>query len=154
VPDLPLVSRSHDRFTWSDVDKLAFDVRRWLNLGDAPAFTLRRSLEDRCGIKVFHDAFEPLGTAACVKSDTHGWAVLLNVKNSPVRRHYDLAHELFHLLTWGIYRTHDEASSSSIPEEENFANAFASSLLLPAQYLDIGRQEANKYRSERRWERR
>ncbi|HEY0462625.1 MAG TPA: ImmA/IrrE family metallo-endopeptidase [Polyangiaceae bacterium] len=59
-------------------------------------------LEEQCGVKVFHLDFEPRGTAASSHSAGFGNAVLLNKKNPKWRRNFDLAHELFHLLTWNF----------------------------------------------------
>jgi Zn-dependent peptidase ImmA (M78 family) len=97
---------------------------------------LLRVLEEDCGIKIFHREFEPTGTAACVKSEQVGWAILLNARNAAGRRNFDLAHELFHLLVWDLYRGPEGGSAATSSEqEEQFANAFASCLLIPAEAL-------------------
>ena len=60
--------------------------------------------------------------------------ILLNAANVRWRRNFDLAHELFHLLTWRIFRS-GETTRAATPEEEQFANAFASTLLIPEESL-------------------
>ena len=137
--------------TYTDVEGLALKVGRDLNLGDRPAFALHRALEEDCGIKVFYEDLEPAGTAACVKSKQFGWAILLNAKNAPVRQNFDLAHELFHLLVWNVYRPSSGnasygAGTESIAEgtEEQFADKFASCLLLPN---DAVRKAADRRRT-------
>lgn len=135
-PMLPYVGPTRHALNFADVAQLAQSVGRELNLGDRPAFVLLRVLEEDCGIKVFHRAFEPRGTAACIKSKQHGWAVLLNANNSTCRRHFDLVHELFHLLVWDLYRGDGTAAPPVSPEfEEKLANAFASNLLIPEEAL-------------------
>jgi XRE family transcriptional regulator, fatty acid utilization regulator len=94
---------------------------------------LRKALESDCGIKIFHEDFEPTGTAACVRSEALGMAVLLNNRNTPERRNFDLAHELFHLLVW------DAKASAPVEfteeQEEKLASSFASYLLLPPEVV-------------------
>lgn len=138
-PQLPTVERIRN---YADVEDLALRVGRELNLGDRPAFALHRALEVDCGIKVFYEELEPTGTAACVRSRQYGWAILLNTKNAPVRRNFDLAHELFHLLAWNVYRASGNAASSGEDseaaadgKEEQYADKFASCLLLPGDAL-------------------
>lgn len=133
---LPTVEKGRHALSYRDVADLAGRVGNELNLGDRPAFVLLRVLEEDCGVKIFHRDFEPTGTAACAKSPAIGWAILLNSKNSSSRRNYDLAHELFHLLTWDLYRSSREGPIEISPvDEEKLANAFASALLLPVAAL-------------------
>lgn len=138
-PQLPHVERIRN---YADVEDLASRVGKELNLGDRPAFALYRALEVDCGIKVFYEELEPAGTAACVRSRQYGWAILLNTKNAPTRRNFDLAHELFHLLAWNVYRASgNDASNGEDSEavaegaEEQYADKFASCLLLPGDAL-------------------
>jgi Zn-dependent peptidase ImmA (M78 family) len=65
-------------------------------------------------------------------SDEFGPAVLLNGRSVYWRRNYDLAHELFHLLTWSIFRVKSEKPNEI---EEKLANSFASNLLMPEESL-------------------
>ena len=135
-PELPNVNQSQNSFSFSRAEEVAQKVRKELNLGDRPGFSLLQILEDKCGVKIFHREIEPSGTAASVRSTRYGWAILLNSKSSQARRNFDLAHELFHLLTWEIFGHHLEGQSG-LPstEEESFANAFASYLLMPEEEM-------------------
>lgn len=65
-------------------------------------------------------------------SHEFGPAILLNSRNKQWRRSYDLAHELFHILTWNIFRT---KSQNETKDEDRFADAFASRLLMPAESI-------------------
>lgn len=131
---LPEVKGERNSFDWADVASLATTVRNQLNLGQRPAFSLLNVLENTCGVRVFHLEFAPSGTAACTRSDEFGMAVLLNATNKRWRRNFDLAHELFHLLTWQIFRAGDGAREAG-ELEEKFADKFASCLLIPEEPL-------------------
>ena len=132
--DLPDVTESAARFTYSVAGRLAREVRSVLGLGDRPGQTLLRVVEEVCGIKVFHLDFEPTGSAACSVSDRFGAAVLLNSKSVRWRRNFDLAHELFHILTWKVFR-HDggEQPESPSEHEEKLATCFDHNLLMPEE---------------------
>ncbi|HEY5962324.1 MAG TPA: XRE family transcriptional regulator [Polyangiaceae bacterium] len=101
---------------------LADRVRNDLQLGPRPARTLRSRLEEAYGIKLFCLDFEPAGTAATLcERDGVGVAVLLNQKNSPRRLVFDLAHELYHVVS----------TVADVEQDEKFADAFAAQLLMP-----------------------
>ena len=126
-------------------EDLARSVRTQLGLGERPALALLRVLEEDYGVKVFHLSFEPSGAAACSRSETFGDSILLNAGSVRWRRNFDLAHELFHLLTWSVFRS---SSATSTEREEDLANKFASALLLPEEALRSAvtrrQTEANK----------
>ena len=115
---------------------IAHDFRKKYSLGDRPASSLMSVLEEYCRVKVFHLDFDPSGTAACAYSEHFGAAILLNSKNIRWRRNFDLAHELFHLLTWNSFRN-GEAHGETSSEEETLANQFASCLLMPTEPLTL-----------------
>lgn len=131
---LPDARPNGDRFDWSDVQHLANAVRNHLDLGQRPASSLLNVLENGCGVRVFHLEFSPTGTAACTRDETLGMAILLNANNKRWRRNFDLAHELFHLLTWRVFRTEPNAHEAT-EQEEKFADKFASCLLIPEDAL-------------------
>ncbi len=114
-----------ETFRYSDAERLAHQLRKSYSLGERPACSLLSVLEEVCRVKVFHLPFERSGTAACTLSDRFGAAILLNSNNIRWRRNFDLAHELFHLLTWNIFRQGDSLKESS-EQEEKFANPFLS----------------------------
>jgi Zn-dependent peptidase ImmA (M78 family)/transcriptional regulator with XRE-family HTH domain len=119
-----------DHFNWPQAESLARKVHNEMCLGDIPSASLKKILEERYYVKIFYLEFT--GSAISAYSDEFGSAILLNNKNVSWRRNYDLAHELFHILTWHIFRTKGEEPSGS---EENFANSFASKLLMPEESL-------------------
>jgi XRE family transcriptional regulator, fatty acid utilization regulator len=135
---LPRATGDASLFDFRRTKVLAKEVRDHLQLGDRPGQSLLRVLEEVCAVKVFHLPFEPTGTAASTKSETFGPAILLNSVNARWRRNFDLAHELFHLLTWELFRHSTDASSALASEqEERLANCFASHVLMPAEILRL-----------------
>ena len=118
-----------DQFSWPQAESFARKIHNDLCLGDIPSASLKRILEERYYVKIFHLEFT--GSALSTVSDEFGPAVLLNSRNVSWRRNYDLAHELFHLLTWSIFRVKSREPSEN---EERLANFFASTLLMPEDF--------------------
>jgi Zn-dependent peptidase ImmA (M78 family)/transcriptional regulator with XRE-family HTH domain len=119
-----------DQFGWPQAESFARKVHKDMCFGDIPSASLKKILEERCYVKIFHLEF--VGSAISTVSDEFGPAVLLNSRNVPWRRNYDLAHELFHLLTWGMFRVESKEPSEN---EEKLADSFASKLLMPEESL-------------------
>jgi Zn-dependent peptidase ImmA (M78 family)/transcriptional regulator with XRE-family HTH domain len=130
------------------VAELAEQTRKMLDLGARPAHSLADVLEGSLGVLVVHWDLKTAGSAASLSSDDCR-AVVINSSNAPWRRNYDLAHELFHLITWDLF-TEEEISAP--PERgtknyvEQLANAFASVLLLPEEEVrnEFQKRVANK----------
>jgi Zn-dependent peptidase ImmA (M78 family) len=115
-------------FSWAQAESFARKVHKDLCLGDIPSTSLKKILEERYYIKIFYLEFT--GSAISTVSDEFGPAILLSRKNAPWRRNYDLAHELFHILTWNIFR---RANKETDENEEKLADSFASKLLMPEE---------------------
>jgi len=106
-------------------------------LGDVPAARLAEVMENRLSILVLNvDTFEGISGAAFRLPELD--AVLINRNEVVGRRHFDLAHELFHILTWDAMPPQhaEEASETSKIRVEQLANNFASALLMPNRLLD------------------
>lgn len=116
------------------VVELAEEFRRLLNMGGRPAYSLSDILEQVLGVMVFYLDLGEGGSGASTVGD-FGKAILINSSDAPWRRNYDLAHELFHLITWDIFsdeEIYSESKKGKSPVEQ-WADAFASVLLLPAE---------------------
>lgn len=124
----PEVTRPEE-FNYTQANLLAEKTQKEFLLGDIPSMSLKQTLEEKFCVKIFHLDF--LGSAISTISEQFGPAILLNRRNKLWRRNFDLAHELFHLLTWDIFRTGVPENTEPSPVEEKYANAFASRLLLP-----------------------
>lgn len=106
-------------------------------LGDVPARALADVIERQLGILVLNvDATEGISGAACRLPELD--VVLINRNEVAGRRHFDLAHELFHILTWDTMTPEhvEEAVETSKNRVEQLANSFASAVLMPANALD------------------
>lgn len=106
-------------------------------LGPVPAERLAEVMEDKLGVLVLMvDAIDRVSGAACRLPDLD--AVLINRHEIVGRRHFDLAHELFHVLTWDTMPPDhvEEASEVSKIRVEQLANNFASAVLMPADRLE------------------
>jgi len=121
--------------------ELANDIWNQLDLGSRPAFNLLNVLENDLRFKILHLQLENGISGASVCDDALGVGILINAKEAPWRRNFDLAHELFHIVTWHSF-THDEVGDGRIDTKpEQYANEFASSLLLPKQHFTSAVEE-------------
>ncbi len=116
------------------VIELASEYGRLLNPGSRPANCLSDILEQAMGLLVLYLDLGPRGSGASTSSND-GDAILINSSDAPWRRNYDLAHEFFHIITWNIFSEGEIylRSRGKKSEVEQWADLFASELLLPAQ---------------------
>lgn len=133
-PRLPLTLRSSYEEAREAGEALA---REW-KLGPIPALRLEERLREKLGALVLY--VEPqaaISGAACLLPELS--TILINRKEPEGRRHYDLAHETFHLLTWE--QMPPEHTEGDIPRGgkarrvEQLADNFASALLMPEPTL-------------------
>ncbi len=106
-------------------------------LGDVPAARLIEVMERELGILVLMvNAFQGISGAACRLPELD--VVLINRHEVVGRRHFDLAHELFHVLTWDAMPPDhsEEARETGGNRVEQLANNFAAAVLMPAPVLD------------------
>ncbi len=130
-PKLPVPDfREPEGFDFDQAELFAKEVQEKFRLGDVPIASLKQILEEMYFVKIFYLDFG--GSAISTVSQEFGPAVLLNSRNKQWRRSYDLAHELFHILTWDVFRA---GSKSKTQDEDKLANAFASRLLMPAESI-------------------
>jgi len=107
-------------------------------LGDVPAERLAEVMERDLDILVLMVTPSAAGVsgAACRLPDLD--VVLINRDEVPGRRHFDLAHELFHILTWDAMppgHVEDATEAGGATRVEQLANSFASALLMPARVV-------------------
>lgn len=112
--------------------------KRW-NLGDVPAEKLEEIASREINLLVLHvDMPAGIHGAACQATDID--TVLVNRRDSEGRRHFDLAHEIFHVLTWDALppqRVDREAPTGSKDKRtEQMADNFAGALLMPEVLLE------------------
>jgi len=84
-------------------DKLGAHIHQILDLGSRPACNLLNVLETKSRFKILHVPLKEGVSGASIVDDTLGVGMLINAKDAPWRRNFDLAHELFHIVTWHIF---------------------------------------------------
>ena len=127
-PSLGLTRRS----TYEDAIEAGERFAVEFGLGDVPAQRLGAAMEEALGILVLMvDAEEGISGAACRLPDLD--AVLIARHEIVGRRHFDLAHELFHILTWEAMppKHVEEAVETGGDRVEQLANNFAAAVLMP-----------------------
>lgn len=130
--------------TFEDAMARAEALAQALDLGPAPAERLCERIERDLDIPVlFVDTLatpegQSISGATCHLQDFG--VILINRNEAETRRAYDLAHELFHALTWDAMKP-DHRESNSFEERgrtkrmEQLANNFAAALLMPTAAL-------------------
>lgn len=106
-------------------------------LGEVPAERLSDVMERQLGILVLMvDMERGVSGASCRLPELD--AVLIARREAAGRRHFDLAHELFHILTWDAMppKHSEEAMETGGDRAERLANNFASAVLMPAAALE------------------
>ncbi len=108
-------------------------------LGSRPADHLRSVMEDRLHILVLY-VDTPPGISGAASRVPGLNCALVNRDESEGRRNFDLAHELFHLLTWDALPPERTASVDASRRGkrwrvEKLADNFAGALLMPAEEL-------------------
>ncbi|MET3106422.1 Zn-dependent peptidase ImmA (M78 family)/DNA-binding XRE family transcriptional regulator [Oxalobacteraceae bacterium GrIS 2.11] len=116
-----------------------------LELGVVPAEELASIVEKKLDIPVLFvdsvvdESGKSISGATCHLDDLT--VILINRNETEVRRNYDLAHELFHALTWDLMEPdHRESNSFEIRatnrRTEQLADNFAAALLMPSASLE------------------
>ncbi len=126
---------SQRKLNYEVVQGKAREICAELSLGNRPATSLPKILEEQLYFKIIYLDLRGAGSAASTVGD-FGPAILLNTRSAPWRRNYDLAHEFFHILTWETFEpgeVHCSNDREGKSQADKFADAFASALLLPKQ---------------------
>ena len=132
-PSLGLTRRSR----YEDAIEAGERFAAEFELGEVPAKRLSDTMEKELGILVLMvDAEEGISGAACRLPELD--AVLIARHEIAGRRHFDLAHELFHVLTWEAMppKHIEEAVETGGDRVEQLANNFAAALLMPTGAMD------------------
>jgi Zn-dependent peptidase ImmA (M78 family)/DNA-binding XRE family transcriptional regulator len=145
LPNLKLTHRS----SFEDAVAAGESVADLLELPeDAPAHHLAEAIEEKFDILVLMvDTIQGVSGAACHVPELN--AILINRSESPGRRRADMAHELFHILTWDVMKPERVESAEfawdgASPDRrtvrnqriEQLADNFNCGLLMPGWTLD------------------
>jgi Zn-dependent peptidase ImmA (M78 family)/transcriptional regulator with XRE-family HTH domain len=134
------IQASYDREDFSDdgferAGKLGVDIHQRLDLGSRPASNLLSVLENDLRFKILHLPLEDGVSGASIVDNALGVGILININDAPWRRNFDLAHELFHVVTWGVFSPVEIGDGTKKTRPEKYADIFASSLLMPESHL-------------------
>jgi Zn-dependent peptidase ImmA (M78 family)/DNA-binding XRE family transcriptional regulator len=127
------------RSTFEDAIAEGEAIGAALNLGDVPSSTLAEAVQNQLDTVVLNvDAVRGVSGAACQLDQLN--AIIINRREPAARRSYDLAHELFHLLTWHTMPPRHIESERPVDRDEkrieHLAENFAAGLLMPRRTLD------------------
>lgn len=134
------IMRNYDRDDFSyngfeQADKLGSDIHDFLDLGSRPSSNLLNVLENKLRFKILHLSLGDGVSGASVVDNALGVGILINANDAPWRRNFDLAHELFHIITWYVFSPEEIGDGTTKTRPEKYADIFASSLLLPEAHL-------------------
>jgi XRE family transcriptional regulator, fatty acid utilization regulator len=117
---------------YEHAEAAAASIRQLLQLGDVPARDLERKLGSELGIQVLYVDL-PDEVSGVASRMTGVQAILVNRKEVAGRRMFNLAHEVFHILTWDTIPPPelDSGEGRGRQRVEQLANKFASALLMP-----------------------
>ena len=133
---LPQISCDIDSATVDWANQQAEKIHREFHLGDYPAALLIKRIEEEYGVLVISCPLEE-GSAACYREES-GSVIMLNEKEVRWRQTFNLAHELFHLISWSPSLIAQIQSNENLfQKNEKLADAFAAALLMPQQMLDL-----------------
>ena len=113
-------------------------VASYLKMGDIPSLSLRSTIEQKLKIPVlFVELSRGISGAACRIPEAV--LILINRNDPSLRQHFDMAHELFHVLTWDAMPPEHIDFRAAAPKRrsriENLADNFAGGLLMPQTTL-------------------
>ncbi|OQY14264.1 MAG: hypothetical protein B6I30_00985 [Desulfobacteraceae bacterium 4572_187] len=134
------IQKNYDRddFTYNGferADKLGSEIHNFLDLGSRPSSNLINVLENRLRLKILHLPLRNGISGASLVDNAMGVGILINVNDAPWRRNFDLAHELFHVITWNVFSPEEIGDGTKKTRPEQLADIFASSLLMPEVHL-------------------
>jgi Zn-dependent peptidase ImmA (M78 family)/transcriptional regulator with XRE-family HTH domain len=117
--------------SYETAQSAAAHLRDAWRLGRIPSATLEEAIRREIGALVLYvDAPEGISGAATYLPGLH--SIIINRRETRGRRAFDLAHELFHLLTWdAIPPLRVEDPSTASKRVEQLADNFAAALLMP-----------------------
>jgi XRE family transcriptional regulator, fatty acid utilization regulator len=135
--------------SYEDAQAAGEEVARELRLGEFPGARLAEVLDGTRGVLLLH-VIAPEGISGAAAHLERFGAVLVNVRDSPGRRNFDIAHELFHILTWDrmppeelefVDANHPGPGGGRRPNgrvrREQLADNFAAGLLMPASVVKV-----------------
>ncbi|HEY0024826.1 MAG TPA: XRE family transcriptional regulator [Longimicrobium sp.] len=130
-----------ERSSFEDAAASADLLRERWDLGNVPADRLEDAVHRELGVLVLYvDA--PVGISGAASHLPGQHTIVVNRREPAGRRSFDLAHELFHLLTWDAMPPKriepQEVKRTKGNRVELMAENFAAALLMPAEIVARG----------------
>lgn len=133
--DLPCLDLPKLDLSNMDIEEIARKLREHWGIGEKPIPNMVNLIEaNGVIVSAFDVESEKIDAFTQVHNTENGpqyCVVVGNNKKSAVRRNFDIAHELGHIVLHGTIENLDELSQDKIKELENQANLFAGAFLLP-----------------------
>lgn len=134
--------RLSEKSSFEAAEQAGERLAEFLELGAVPAEKLLEKIEQKLDIPVLY--VDMAGGISGVTVHLPDFTcILINRKEPAVRRAFDLAHELFHALTWEAMppkrvevNTFESAKSGKKSRVEQLADKFAAALLMPRAALE------------------
>lgn len=149
--DMPILNLPNlDKFK-GDIETQAMSLRAYWDIGEKPIANMVELIEHNgiivSAFDVDSDKIDAFTQVHNISTYPQYCVVVGNNKKSAVRRNFDIAHELGHIILHSNIENLEELSLEQQKELENEANQFASAFLMPknAFYNDLIR--ANELRA-------
>lgn len=129
--------RLSKKSSYEDASAVGEAIGSALELGSVPADRLAEAMEHKLDIHVLMvDPIPGISGAACRLPDLD--VVLINRSEVPGRRNFDLAHEMFHILTWEAMPPEhiEDVTPDRKSRVEQLADNFAAAVLMPRAVVD------------------
>lgn len=122
--------------SYEDAQNAGEYIASKFDLGDVPADSLPAACENKLGIIVLYiSAPSEISGAACNLDEIR--FILININEPLARQNYDLAHELFHILTWNQLKPEAvDSDKNKRTRAERLADNFSAALLMPSGSLE------------------
>ncbi len=135
---MPKISHNEE-----DIETIALSLRAHWNIGELPVRNMVNLIENHgiivSAFDVNSDKIDAFTQVHNISTFPQYCVIVGNNKKSAVRRNFDIAHELGHIILHSNIENLEELSNEQLKELENEANLFASAFLMPrnAFYNDL-----------------
>ena len=144
----------NEKSTYEEAQQAGDQAASALDLGPVPAERLEAAIEDKLKILVLAVDM-PAGVSGVAVQLASGDAILTNRKEVAGLRVFDLAHELFHVLTWDSLPPErvdrENPSGTKAKRTEQLADNFAGALLMPAELVTQRWESRPARMSDSKW---
>jgi Zn-dependent peptidase ImmA (M78 family)/transcriptional regulator with XRE-family HTH domain len=145
VPIIPRLALTPDS-SYENVMDIAEQLVGFLKLENLPGHARAEAVCQKLNIEIFYLDMPDEVSGASVRLDDF-CSLFINRNHTLARRNFSLAHELFHVLTWDVFRPEHfspEDNGRVKKRSEQLADNFASALLIPASDISDRWEQSDK----------